>query len=187
VRANLSSVVDTSKLALWGTSFAGGHVLVVSSEPEFAPHITAVVTQVRARMCVCVGQHRTCCWRTLQHPSPQHLNPSCPPTQVPNLDATESTKASIQQRGIPKSLRMLIAGLTDLLRTSLLGQPPIYLPLAGETWRAQVQGSSRFHQRANLMPCACAATLLAPSVTAPALFCCLRLPQACLAAWPSCK
>lgn len=46
VRANLSDVVDTNKLALWGTSFAGGHVLVVSSEPEFAPHISAVVTQV---------------------------------------------------------------------------------------------------------------------------------------------
>lgn len=50
--------------------------------------------------------------------------------QVPNLDATASTKASIKQRGIPKSLRMLLAGLTDLLRTAV-GQPPIYLPLAG--------------------------------------------------------
>jgi len=50
--------------------------------------------------------------------------------QVPNLDAAVSTKASIKQRGIGKSVRMLLAGLTDLLRTSL-GQPSIYLPLAG--------------------------------------------------------
>lgn len=94
VRSSLSNAVDTKKLALWGTSFAGGHVLVVSSEPEFKYQVTAVVTQ------------------------------------VPNLDAAVSTKASIKQRGIGKSVRMLLAGLTDLLRTSL-GQPSIYLPLAG--------------------------------------------------------
>lgn len=46
VRASLSSTVDTAKLALWGTSFAGGHVLVVASDPEFKDHIAAVVTQV---------------------------------------------------------------------------------------------------------------------------------------------
>lgn len=46
VRSNLTDVVDVSKLSLWGSSFAGGHVLVVASEPEFAPHISAVVAQV---------------------------------------------------------------------------------------------------------------------------------------------
>lgn len=46
MRGSLSNTVDTGKLALWGTSFAGGHVLVVASEPEFRDHITAVVTQV---------------------------------------------------------------------------------------------------------------------------------------------
>eukprot|EP00882_Tetradesmus_deserticola_P032679 GHRQ01037212.1.p1 GENE.GHRQ01037212.1~~GHRQ01037212.1.p1 ORF type:complete len:104 (+),score=34.83 GHRQ01037212.1:94-405(+) len=50
--------------------------------------------------------------------------------QVPNLDAAASTKASIKQRGVPKSLRMLAAGLVDLLRTSV-GRQPLYLPLAG--------------------------------------------------------
>lgn len=46
VRSSLANTVNTNKLALWGTSFAGGHVLVVSSEQEFRDHITAVVTQV---------------------------------------------------------------------------------------------------------------------------------------------
>lgn len=46
VRASLSSTVDTAKFALWGTSFAGGHVLVVASDPEFKDHVAAVVTQV---------------------------------------------------------------------------------------------------------------------------------------------
>lgn len=50
--------------------------------------------------------------------------------QVPNLDAAVSTKTSLKQRGVPKSLRMLAAGLVDLLRTSV-GQEPLYLPLAG--------------------------------------------------------
>lgn len=51
--------------------------------------------------------------------------------QVPNLDAAVSTKASIKQRGVAKSLRMLLAGITDLARTAV-GQEPIYLPLAGK-------------------------------------------------------
>jgi alpha/beta superfamily hydrolase len=46
VRANMTDSVDINKLCLWGTSFAGGHVLVVASDPEFASDITAVVTQV---------------------------------------------------------------------------------------------------------------------------------------------
>jgi hypothetical protein len=50
--------------------------------------------------------------------------------QVPNLDAAASTKTSVKQRGIPKSLRMLAAGLVDLLRTAV-GREPLYLPLAG--------------------------------------------------------
>jgi hypothetical protein len=50
--------------------------------------------------------------------------------QVPNLDAAASTKTSIKQRGVPKSLRMLAAGLVDLLRTAV-GREPLYLPLAG--------------------------------------------------------
>lgn len=54
----------------------------------------------------------------------------CRAVQVPNLDAAVSTKTSIKQRGILKSLRMLLAGLTDMGRTAV-GLPAIYLPLAG--------------------------------------------------------
>ncbi|KAF8058352.1 aidA [Scenedesmus sp. PABB004] len=46
VRGNLSAAVDTERLCLWGTSFAGGHVIVVASEPGIAEHITCVVAQV---------------------------------------------------------------------------------------------------------------------------------------------
>eukprot|EP00775_Hariotina_reticulata_P004853 gene4853-5100_t len=94
VRADMTDTVDASRLCLWGTSFAGGHVLVVASDPEFASDITAVVTQ------------------------------------VPNLDATVSVKASLATRGVPKSLRMLLAGVMDVVR-GLMGQEPLYLPLAG--------------------------------------------------------
>ncbi|WIA41911.1 hypothetical protein OEZ86_009227 [Tetradesmus obliquus] len=94
VRSSMAGSVDIDRLCLWGSSFAGGHVLVVGSEPTIAPHITAIVSQ------------------------------------VPNLDAAASTKTSIKQRGVPKSLRMLAAGLVDLLRTAV-GREPLYLPLAG--------------------------------------------------------
>jgi alpha/beta superfamily hydrolase len=46
VRNKMSGMFDTDRLCLWGSSFAGGHVLVVGSEPEIAPHITAIVSQV---------------------------------------------------------------------------------------------------------------------------------------------
>jgi hypothetical protein len=43
VREQLADRVDASRLALWGTSFAGGHVLVVASQ---TPNISAIVSQV---------------------------------------------------------------------------------------------------------------------------------------------
>lgn len=48
VRSSMAGSVDIDRLCLWGSSFAGGHVLVVGSEPTIAPHITAIVSQVRA-------------------------------------------------------------------------------------------------------------------------------------------
>jgi hypothetical protein len=42
VREQLADRVDVSRLALWGTSFAGGHVLVVASQ---TPNISAIVSQ----------------------------------------------------------------------------------------------------------------------------------------------
>lgn len=44
INTELTSKVDVSKLFLWGTSFAGGHVLVLSS--EMGPNVTAVIAQV---------------------------------------------------------------------------------------------------------------------------------------------
>jgi hypothetical protein len=74
--------------------------------------------------------------------------------QVPNLDAAVSTKQSIKQRGIGKSLRMLLAGLTDLARTAV-GQEPIYLPLAGKsspTCHPSCLISSKWQQQRHLLP-----------------------------------
>lgn len=48
--SDLSGVIDPSRVALWGTSFAGGHVLNVAATdvvPENAGSIRAVVSQVR--------------------------------------------------------------------------------------------------------------------------------------------
>lgn len=45
VTGQLGDVVDTSKVLLWGTSFAGGHVLTTAAKLKH--NITAVVAQVR--------------------------------------------------------------------------------------------------------------------------------------------
>jgi len=74
----------------------------------------------------CLQPHNT---RIPQY-SHSNMTPGCLRCQVPNLDATVSVKASLATRGVPKSLRMLLAGLMDLLRTSV-GRAPLYLPLAG--------------------------------------------------------
>eukprot|EP00877_Chromochloris_zofingiensis_P008878 jgi/Chrzof1/4243/Cz14g04170.t1 len=44
IYANLTAQVDTSKLLLWGTSFAGGHVLVIGA--ELGDNVTAIASQV---------------------------------------------------------------------------------------------------------------------------------------------
>eukprot|EP00878_Enallax_costatus_P016470 GHUV01017276.1.p1 GENE.GHUV01017276.1~~GHUV01017276.1.p1 ORF type:complete len:320 (+),score=62.36 GHUV01017276.1:621-1580(+) len=43
VKAELSSEMDTSRICLWGTSFAGGHVLATAYD---TPGITAIISQV---------------------------------------------------------------------------------------------------------------------------------------------
>lgn len=46
VVSDLSNIVDTSKLMLWGTSFGGGHALTTAA--KLGSNITAVVAQVRS-------------------------------------------------------------------------------------------------------------------------------------------
>lgn len=46
VQTNLTDVVDPSRLSLWGTSFAGGHVIMVAA--KLTTEIKAVFAQVRA-------------------------------------------------------------------------------------------------------------------------------------------
>lgn len=51
-RTKLGERVDASRIALWGTSFAGGHVLRVAAEdrpPTHVGSIRAVVSQVVRR------------------------------------------------------------------------------------------------------------------------------------------
>lgn len=43
VKSDLSSQVDASRICLWGTSLAGGHVLATAYD---TPGITAVISQV---------------------------------------------------------------------------------------------------------------------------------------------
>ncbi|GLI58590.1 hypothetical protein VaNZ11_000215 [Volvox africanus] len=72
---------DTHKVGLWGTSYAGGHVLVVASEQ--APGSLAAVISM-----------------------------------IPHLDGVEASKASVRQRGLAASLRLLGAGIHDRLRAA---------------------------------------------------------------------
>ncbi len=44
----LAGEVDASRVALWGTSFAGGHVLVKGAERADDWRIRAIVSQARA-------------------------------------------------------------------------------------------------------------------------------------------
>lgn len=43
VQAELSSIVDINRICLWGTSFAGGHVLAIASNES---DIKAIISQV---------------------------------------------------------------------------------------------------------------------------------------------
>lgn len=45
VQTELSRVVDVSRICLWGTSFAGGHVLTTAYD---TPGIKAIISQVRS-------------------------------------------------------------------------------------------------------------------------------------------
>lgn len=92
VQEKLLDAVDSSRIILWGTSFAGGHALVMAS--RLGHRIKGVVAQ------------------------------------VPHLNATAATRASIAARGPLLSLRMLLLGLKDAARHAL-GLPPLYVPLAG--------------------------------------------------------
>lgn len=52
VQTNLSSSVDASSLSLWGTSFAGGHVVTVAS--KLGSQVKSVVSQVSSiASCAC--------------------------------------------------------------------------------------------------------------------------------------
>jgi len=53
VMTQLQDRVDTKRLCLWGTSFAGGHVLATAHS---APNAVAVVSQVRVRGGLHCGQ-----------------------------------------------------------------------------------------------------------------------------------
>lgn len=54
VQSHLNSVVDPQRLVLWGTSFAGGHVIVVAS--KLPGQVTAVISNVSDST-----QHPACC------------------------------------------------------------------------------------------------------------------------------
>uniref|UniRef100_A0A7S0VNT9 Serine aminopeptidase S33 domain-containing protein n=1 Tax=Polytomella parva TaxID=51329 RepID=A0A7S0VNT9_9CHLO len=88
----LGDKYDTNRIVLWGTSFGGGHAIVMGA--EYGNQITAIVTM------------------------------------VPHLDGRAASRESIHRRGVNGSVRMLAAGLLDLVR-SLFNQDPVYVRLAG--------------------------------------------------------
>ena len=55
----LSDVVDNSRVALWGTSFSGGHVLNVAAAdnvPDRVGDIRAIVSQVMVMAMAMIGR-----------------------------------------------------------------------------------------------------------------------------------
>lgn len=51
VQEDLAQEVDSSRIGLWGTSFAGGHVLVKGAELADDWRICAIVSQAGPRCC----------------------------------------------------------------------------------------------------------------------------------------
>lgn len=96
--------VDPNKLALWGSSMSGGHVLVLASE-LCDPATTPPGVTLRAVS-----------------------------SQSPHLDGRENRKKNMlpppEGRGILGALRITRAGLADLAR-SALGMAPAYIPVVG--------------------------------------------------------
>jgi fermentation-respiration switch protein FrsA (DUF1100 family) len=84
--------IDSSRIALWGTSLSGGHVLVTAArDPQIA----------------------------------------CVSAQCPGLDGQSYALESFKQMGIRSSLRMIVHGQRDLVR-SWLGLLPHKIPIVGK-------------------------------------------------------
>ena len=49
---------------------------------------------------------------------------------MPHLDGLKASLMSIEKRGIPQSLRIVVAGVHDRLRAAA-GMPSAYLPIVG--------------------------------------------------------
>lgn len=84
--------VDPAKIALWGTSLSGGHV---------------IVTAARDHQIACVS------------------------AQCPGLDGRASALMGYKREGLGYSLRMIMHGQRDLVR-SWFGRSPHKIPIAGE-------------------------------------------------------
>ncbi|KUG19806.1 MAG: alpha/beta hydrolase [Methanomicrobiaceae archaeon] len=83
--------VDPARVALWGTSLAGGHVIVTAArDPAIA----------------------------------------CVAAQVPGMDGRASALASFRRMGVGRSVRMILHGQRDLVR-SRLGLSPHRIPIVG--------------------------------------------------------
>ena len=56
VQEDLAQEVDSSRIGLWGTSFAGGHVLVKGAELADDWRIRAIVSQAGRPRCCAAGR-----------------------------------------------------------------------------------------------------------------------------------
>ena len=130
MQSTLGAEVDVRRIGLWGTSFAGGHVLVTAAKEGI--NISAVVSQVRPASAELLHavllsrQADAVVSGTLMEQSKCFVH--C--LQVPHLSGFEASKRSLKNRGIPQSVRLFLAGLHDRARV-LVGQSPAYLKVAG--------------------------------------------------------
>ncbi len=84
--------IDPTKIALWGTSFSGGHVIVTAAKDK---------------------------------------NISCVSAQCPGLDGRASARMAFKREGIGYTLRMIMHGQRDLVR-SWLGLSSHKIPIVGK-------------------------------------------------------
>lgn len=112
ISSSNQSLVQCSSLALWGTSFAGGHVLVAAA---------TVATAASPR------------------PGNSNLTSSSSSSlikavisQIPHLDGRTASLASIKKRGVLSTVRLVILGLVDQLRANLFNLPALYVRLIND-------------------------------------------------------
>ncbi|KAF8058881.1 mog [Scenedesmus sp. PABB004] len=132
----LAGSVDPRRLSLWGTSFAGGHVITVAAKLG-AGAVKSVVSQARRARCRGGARGRRC-------PAQRRATRAPRAAQVPHLDGRLASALSALHRGALGNAVLAVASLADA-KAGAKGAENLYVPLAS---RRAARGAGRGPARA---------------------------------------